>query len=177
MSKARTRRLESRAKRYAAIFLRGARMIDAWRQVTPGWEKLELQSQHNNSSEFAKHPIVAKALDDAARDMEVRDVDSHVRYHADVRERAVLAIERDNLTAATQWDRLRGQSLGVLVENMSVTMAPRGGDDEIRKIIARIAELSPAMARQAAVDFRVDMAALTDQREVIDVKELAEANG
>jgi hypothetical protein len=168
-SRARTRRLEMRARKAAALFLRGHRQIDAWRAVTPDYERLEVSTQSVRSSEFWNHPITVKALDDTAREMEVRSIDSHVAFHSHTREREAQAFDAGNLTAASQYQRLRGQSGGFLVENMNMTMA--GGGLTPEQLCQRIAELRPDLGAFARSALGLDATpALADQHMVIDVK-------
>ena len=150
MSKRRTKRTEDRAKEYARLILfKGYKNIDAWKAITPAWEsvgiveggdndeKLVNQRRHRAAYAFASLPTVQKVVAEMRDQATLADLDSHQKYHLDTMRREEEAFAAGNLTAASQYHRLRGQSGGFVKETVVQhhTSDAKTALDDLRKAL------------------------------------------
>jgi len=139
---ARTKRLTDRGDQAAALKAKGFTNIDAWRQVTPGWDKLPIESQHSRSYEFFSHPLVVVRVNEALRHISVTAIDSHARFHTELMQDIEWSRQLKNPTAVAALQRVRGSSGTYLSEKYSID-DNRGLTD--KQLLDRLAKLLPSV--------------------------------
>ena len=130
------------------LLVSGMTQSDAYRQAFKARES-EAKSIHERASRlFAKPQVqtrVRKLLDHA----NIQDLDSVGRAFADLQVDIKRAKELDNMTAVAQLQRLRLQVLGMLKENVSLTVEQRSDDDSlIKRIAGDDADLAESLRRR-----------------------------
>ena len=119
MSKGRTRKIQARARKFAELIAQATSQINAWREVTPNWVNLADQEQHNQAYRFAHHPIVEAEVKARLQSTVLASYMSASQYADRVKQRADSLLT-DAPTAAAAYDRLFGQALGHLRDNLTV---------------------------------------------------------
>lgn len=139
---ARTKRLVTKAHQFALHKAKGATNTDAWRMITPKWQKMPLPQQHTAAYEFANNPIVKQQVNEMLRHVSVSVLDSHGRYHNELIEDVDTARKDGNMTAVAALQRIRGISASLLAEKITVS------DDrpQLKADLAKLEQLDPASA-------------------------------
>ena len=130
------------------LLISGLNQSDAYRQAFKARE-LESSRIHDRASKLFAKPRVQARVRQLLDHANIQDLDSVGRAFADLQADIKRAKELDNMTAVAQLQRLRLQVLGMLKENVSLTVEQRSDDDSlIKRIAGDDADLAESLRRR-----------------------------
>ena len=110
--------IKAQEQRFAALIAKGYTQTDAFKEIRPRCKAWKAKSITDKASEFAKRVGVQAAVREALRASKLSDIDSVPEWHGRVQSDIEKAREDGAHASVMTGNRMIGQSLGAVQQNV-----------------------------------------------------------